>query len=206
MNYQQIRELSDRAEYGDTAALRMLQEESARMAKRANVRLAALQEHGYSTPASRRAYGFLDLEERTKFSESKRLTGEQLEQNLEELQRFLYDEKGSTVTEAKEYLAGLDTLIENNTIDEFEDPAEQRAFLRFLESDYWNDLKLTLGKGSSPPGSKAALKSAQDAIASGARVADLKKAYEDFKIREAVGDLDDEDVLSIFENWAKVKI
>lgn len=184
----------------------MLQEESARMAKRANVRLAALQEHGYSTPASRRAYGFLDLEERTKFSESKRLTGEQLEQNLEELQRFLYDEKGSTVTEAKEYLAGLDTLIENNTIDEFEDPAEQRAFLRFLESDYWNDLKLTLGKGSSPPGSKAALKSAQDAIASGARVADLKKAYEDFKIREAVGDLDDEDVLSIFENWAKVKI
>lgn len=207
MTYQQIRELIDRAESGDAAALREAQQESARMAKRANVRLSALKEKGYSTPASRRAYSFLDLEDRNKFSESRRLTGAELESNLEELDRFLNEEKGSTVTEAKEYLAGLDKLQNNNVIDEFDSDAEERSFIRFLSSDYWNDLKHTLGRGSSPPGSKEALRAAQDALRSGATVKQLQAAYQDFRSREIAGELeDDEDMLSVFENWAEVEL
>ena len=207
MTYQQIRELIDQAESGDAAALREAQQESARMAKRANVRLSALKEKGYSTPASRRAYSFLDLEDRNKFSESRRLTGAELESNLEELNRFLNEEKGSTVTEAKEYLAGLDKLQNSNVIEDFESDEEKRAFLRFLSSDYWNDLKMTMGKGKSPAGSKEALQAAQDALRSGATVKQLNDAYQDFKEREMSGHLEkDEDILSVFENWAEVEL
>lgn len=207
MTYQQIRELLDRAESGDAEALREAQQESAKMAKRANVRLGALKEKGFSTPASRRAYGYLDMEERNKFSESKRLTGAELESQLEELNRFLNEEKGSTVSEAREYLAGLDRLQDNDVIEDFESDQEKRAFLRFLSSDYWNDLKHTLGRGSSPPGSKEALRAAQDALRSGATVKQLQAAYQDFRSREIAGELeDDEDMLSVFENWAEVEL
>lgn len=206
MTYQELRILIDQMEQGDATALELLQTESAKMAKRANVRLKALEEHNYSTPASRRAFGFLDMEDRNRFSESKKLTGDSLEQQLEELDRFLSGD--STLTEARHYLSGIDKLEESGIIDEFESPREEKVFQRFLESDYWNnEIKKTLGrdykKGSGELADRMA--QAQEAIKSGATVNDLNRIYKQFKTREQLGILQEgEDYLSVFEDWVEV--
>lgn len=206
MTYQEIRVLIEQMQSGDDTALEILQEESARMAKRANVRLKALEEHNYSTPASRRAFGFLDMDDRSRFSESKKLTGDSLEQQLEELDRFL--EGPSTVTEARRYLSGIDNLTESGILDEFDSKAEERMFQRFLESDYWNnEVKKTLGrdykKGSGELADRMA--QAQEAIKSGATVKDLERIYDQFKERERIGILQEgEDFLSVFEDWVEM--
>lgn len=208
MTYQTTRELIDRMNTGDPEALRELQQESARLAKRANVRLKALEEHNYSTPASRRAYGFLEMEDRNRFSESKKLTGDTLEQQLEELNRFLNMETGSTITEAKHYLSGIDKLQESGILDEFDSDREEKLFQRFLESDYWNnEIKKTLGRDYKKGSGELAdrLTQAQEAIKSGATVKDLERIYDDFKKREMSGELKDgEDYLSVFEDWVQV--
>ena len=206
LTYSQIRTLVDAANDGDTNALRQLQLESARLAKRANVRLKALEDKNFMTPARKRAESFLDIDERSRFSESKKLTGVELEQQLDELQRFLNVEKGSTIAEAREYLSGIETLQNKGIIDEFSDDADKRAFLRFLESDFWNEFKSTLGKSRSPTGARAALQAAQDAIAEGAKISQLEALFDDFKNREYSGKLNkDEDFLSVFEDWTGVE-
>lgn len=210
MTYQETRELLERASDGDQAALRELQLESSRLAKRANVRLSALEKKGFSTQASRRAYAFLDIDDRVKFSESKKLTGDALENQIEELHRFL--ESGqSTTRDAREYLSGINKLTERGIIEDFDTQSEKNAFLRFLESDYWNDLKLSLGKGRSPTGAKEALQAAQNAIANGAKISDLKKAYQDFKSKESfatqeIGKAMESDIYSVIENWTGEQI
>ena len=205
MTYQDQLDLLLAAEQGNAEALYELQQESAKMAKRANVRLSALKEKGYSVEASRNALDYLETQGRTKFSESKKLSAEDLSRQIEELNKFLNPE--TTISGARRELAGLDTLQRHDVIEDFEDESEERAFLRFLESDYWNDLKMTMGKGKSPTGSKEALRAAQDAIRGGATVSKLKEAYNDFKSREMTGDLArDEDMLSVFENWVKVEL
>ena len=205
MKYQEIRILIDQMEQGDDTALELLQAESAKMAKRANVRLKALEEHNYSTPASRRAFGFLDMEDRARFSESKKLTGETLEQQLEELNRFLSGP--STISEAREYLSGFDKLQEG-ILEEFDSKAESKAMQRFLESDYWNnEIKKTLGRDYKKGSGELAdrISAAQEAIKSGAKVQDLERIYDDFKQREMTGDLQKgEDYLSVFEDWIEV--
>lgn len=208
MTYQGTRELIERMNSGDPEALRELQQESARLAKRANVRLKALEEHNYSTPASRRAFGFLEMEDRSRFSESKKLSGDTLEQQLEELNRFLNVETGSTITEAKHYLSGVEGLQNAGILEDFDTDREERIFQRFLESDYWNnEIKKTLGrdyrKGSGELADR--LSQAQEAIKSGATVKDLERIYDDFKQREMAGELQEgEDYLSVFEDWVQV--
>lgn len=206
MTYQDTRELISRMYAGDNGAERQLQLESARLAKRANVRLKALEVHNYSTPASRRAYGYLEMEDRTKFSESKKLTGETLEQQLDELNRFLQGE--STLTEARRYLSGIDTLENSGIIEGFENDRQERMFQRFLESDYWNnEIKRTLGRDYKKGTGELAdrLAQAEEAIKSGATVKELEDIYIQFKEREMEGTLEsDEDYLSVFENWVQI--
>ena len=206
MTYQEIRILFDQMEQGDDTALELLQSESAKLAKRANVRLKALEEHNYSTPASRRAFGFLDLEDRARFSESKKLTGDSLEQQLEELNRFLSGP--STITEAREYLSGFDKLQEEGILEEFDSKAESKAMQRFLESDYWNnEIKKTLGRDYKRGSGELAdrISAAQEAIKSGAKVQDLERIYKQFRERERLGILQEgEDYLSVFEDWIEV--
>lgn len=206
MTYQEIRILIDQMEQGDTTALELLQAESAKQAKRANVRLKALEEHNYSTPASRRAFGFLDMEDRNRFSESKKLTGDSLEQQLEELNRFLSGP--STISEAREYLSGFNKLQEEGILEEFDSKAESKAMQRFMESDYWNnEIKKTLGRDYKKGSGELAdrISAAQEAIKSGATVKDLERIYEQFKTRERLGILQEgEDYLSVFEDWVEV--
>lgn len=206
MTYQEIRILFDQMEQGDETALELLQSESAKLAKRANVRLKALEEHNYSTPASRRAFGFLDMEDRARFSESKKLTGDSLEQQLEELNRFLSGP--STVSEAREYLSGFDKLQEEGILDEFDSKAESKAMQRFFESDYWNnEIKKTLGRDYKKGSGELAdrISAAQEAIKSGATVKDLERIYKQFRERERLGILQEgEDYLSVFDDWIEV--
>lgn len=206
MTYHETRKLIDLMNSGDENALQELRQESARLAKRANVRLSALEQKGYSTPASRRAFGFLDLEERTRFSESKKLSAETLEQQLEELNRFLSGP--STVSEAREYVSGFDKLQEAGILEEFDSKKESKVMMRFLESDYWNnEIKKTLGreykKGSGELADR--ISAAQEAIKGGAKVQDLEKIYKQFLERERLGILQDgEDFLSVFEDWVEI--
>lgn len=207
MTYQDARELIELMNAGDPEALSELQAESARLAKRANVRLKALEEHNYMTPAVKRALGFLDMEDRTRFTESKKLTGETLEQQLEELNRFL--EGDTTVTEARRYLAGIDKLQEMDILDDIDSQKEERAIERFLSSDYWNnEIKKTLGRNYRAGSGELAgrISQAQEAIKAGATVNDLEKIYDQFKTRESLGILQEgEDYLSVFEDWVKVE-
>lgn len=143
--YQEMVDLLDAAEAGNVQALRDAQAISSQLSKRANVRLRELEKQDFeSAPSYMRVRDMLDnLDGRVRFSESKHLSREQLETQLEELSIFMRDET-STVSGEKMRRSGIDTMIEENEI-EIHDEKTRRALLRFLESDEWNAYRKLAG-------------------------------------------------------------
>lgn len=143
--YQEMVDLLDAAEAGDAQALSDAQAISSQLSKRANVRLRELEKKDFeSAPSYMRVRDMLDnLDGRVRFSESKHLSREQLETQLEELSIFMRDET-STVSGEKMRRSGIDTMIEENQI-EIHDEKTRRALLRFLESDEWNAYRKLAG-------------------------------------------------------------
>lgn len=170
--YQEMVDLLDAAEAGDAQALSDAQAISSQLSKRANVRLQSLEAHDFeSSPAYMRVRDMLDnLDGRVRFSESKHLSREQLETQLEELSIFMRDETG-TIPGEKMRRSGIDTMIEENQI-EIHDEKTRRALLRFLESDEWNAYRKLEGyvQGS--------MQTIVNAIENGNTLKDFKKLYQ----------------------------
>ena len=69
---------------------------------------------------------------------------------------------------------------------------DKAAFLRFLDSDAWNEIRGMFG-------SKDAMQRVSDAMEQGANIDDLIKSYEEFQ----AGESEAEDVLQVWDGWVE---
>lgn len=170
--YQYMVGLLDQYYEGNEAALQEAQQISSQLAKRANVRLKALETADYeASPAYMRVRDMIGKETgRIRFTESKKLTADQLETQLEELSVFLRGET-STVYGESMRRSGIDTMIEEGAVS-ISDERTKRALLRFLDSDEWNAYRKLAGyvKGS--------MQTIVNAIENGNTLNDFKKLYQ----------------------------
>lgn len=214
---QQIERLYKR---GDIENLRKINE---RLAKTANQRMAQLFQSGIKTSAAlERAQYYLYQESEVArggvFSRSKKIEPEQLLEQLKEELIFLRS-SSSTVTGEKEIRAikSFVTLTEGKRDSKgklisgpyLEIPSDvkvpkswkgsekeyfQHKFLTFLSQDAWKDIKKYLYSTEDP----TLLSSAGEAIARGAKISDLNKAYRDYLKGET-------DIFSMWDNWVSIK-
>ena len=188
-DYGQVRALIESAYSGDVGALSELQSLSSSMAKRANVRLKALETSDLTaSPAYRRAEYYLNEERnRTRFSESKKMTAGELEDQLGQLYGFFGDPSASVEYE-KNREAGLESSFPDMNVN------EKRQMRNFLSSDAFADMKKIIGS--------SIIREAAQAIEEGARVKDLEKAYAAYLEKtEGPADPDTPDIFDVWDNW-----
>lgn len=170
----------------DASLLKEAQAYSAKLAKRANVRLKALEDSGLQSAESySRAQGWLSQDDRRRFSESKKLDAESLRAQVYELNAFL--EGGSTIQEEKQRRAGLNRMMPRAT------KREKNQMRRFLSSAAFEEMKKTIGTDI--------VKKAADAIEAGASVSELNKLYQRFLRQEEKGNAEI-DILDVWSEWA----
>lgn len=182
-DYQYLIGLLDAAEAGDQGALQEAQKISSQLAKRANVRLKALEDKDFeASPAYMRVRDTIGADRwRVRFSESKKLSVDQLETQLEELSIFLRDESG-TISGEKLRRSGLDTMIdEGDIVIEEDEEKVKRAMLRFLESDAWATYKKLAGYVSGN------MQSIVNAIENGNTLGDFEEIVDSAKKQIASG-------------------
>ena len=190
-DYGQVRALIESAYSGDVGALSELQSLSSSMAKRANVRLKALETSDLTaSPAYRRAEYYLNEERnRTRFSESKKMTAGELEDQLGQLYGFFGDPSASVEYE-KNREAGLESSFPDMNVN------EKRQMRNFLSSDAFADMKKIIGS--------SIIREAAQAIEEGARVKDLEKAYAAYLEKtEGPADPDTPDIFDVWDNWVQ---
>lgn len=192
-SYQSLVALLDAAEAGDEKALADARKISAQLAKRANVRLSALEQADFeASPAYMRVRDTIGRDRwRVRFSESKKLSLPELETQLEELSIFFRDES-STVGGEKMRRSGIDTMIADGTIS-VKDEKTKRALLRFLQSDEWNAYKALAGY------QKGSMQTIVNAIENGKTLKDFTDLYEKSKLQIARGEN-----INLLEEWERM--
>lgn len=214
---QEIERLYDE---GNVDKLRQFNE---RLAKTANQRMAQLFQSGIkNSQALERARDYIfyesDLETGGVFSRSKKLSAEKLVEQLKEELIFLRS-SSSTVSGEKEIraLKSFATLTEGKRDAQgkliskpyLEIPEDikiprswtgtrqeyfQHKFLTFLSQDAWKDIKKYLYTNEND----SLLRDAGEAIARGAKVSDLNKAFKDYLHGEV-------DIFTMWDSWVSVK-
>lgn len=192
-SYQSLIAMLDAAEAGDEKALQDARQVSAQLAKRANVRLHDLEEADFeASPAYMRVRDTIGRDRwRVRFSESKKLSLQELEEQLEELSIFFRDES-SKISGEKMRRSGLDTMQDEGTITRM-DEKTQRAVLRFLESDEWNAYKKLAGY------TKGNMQTIVNAIENGKTLKDFNELYEKSKLQIARGEN-----INILDEWERM--
>lgn len=203
-----IEEINALYQANDEEGLRALNE---RLAKRSNQRMTTLKKAGLDETAaiSRAKKDIKDLDITTgKYSRSKKLDIESVYKQVKSEANFLrwqtstvsgelqrreriwdsltsqrIDEKGN-ITEPVISLLGVDDV-----------EAYKKSFLKFLDSNAWEELKKHLYTSKN-----ILLDKAGEAISSGANLQDLKDAIQKYK--EGDKDLD---WITIWDNWTSVK-
>lgn len=205
ITYQEINNLIDGIDAGDPDSIAKAQDISARLSKRANTRLRALEKEGLTSGrAYQRAKYFLSEDQnREYFSQSKKLTGDELKENLERVSDFLNNPQ-SALTYERERRAGFEKM--EDILPEDFGRTERKSLRDFLSSDAWQEFKSTIyihkrGRVTEAESeeARAAIAGAADAISRGASVNDLKRLYE--KYREQVSEGEDASIFDVFEEW-----
>lgn len=199
--YEEEIDLFERIDAGDPDAIAEAQNISSRLAKRANVRISAIKETGFKSRALKRAEYYLSEDlGREKFTESKKLTGEELKDHLRILNEFLNDEQGSTVGGLREQAeaSAIEGLQNADMLPDDLSSKKKRELLRFLRSDIWKEIKSAYA--GTEGGSGGYLVAAIEAIESGQRYKDLERMYEDYKDKTE-GDFS---VFDVMEDWLDI--
>lgn len=195
--------LIDAIEAGDPEAIREAQQLSAQLAKRANVRLKALEDSSFTSFQYRKTKYQLNEEfGRQKFSESKKLTGDELVKQLEMVNEFLNAEQQTTISAIRSEMEEKTerSLRKAGIIPEDMKEANVRELHKFLKSDAWKEIKAS--QFGTEGGTGGYLVAAIDAIEDGTKVRDLERMYREYK-----GMMDDGEDISIFEvmeGWLEV--
>lgn len=201
LTYEEETALLDGIDSGDPDAIREAQRISSQLAKRANVRWAAIEESNYHSRALNRAKYYLQEDlNRNKFTESKKLEGEELKDHIRILNEFLNDEKNTTISGIRDRLdrAAIEGLQNSGKLPDDLPSKKKNELLKFLRSDIWKEVKDTFEGTES--GTGGYLLQAIEAIESGARYKDLESLYEDYQ-NKTEGDFS---VFDVMEDWLEI--
>lgn len=195
-----IQEIDNLYRSGDVDALRALNE---KLAKRANQRMKELEKRGFETAAYTRAKGYIqeykELGNGVNFSRRKSLDIDDLVQNIKEESNFLRSKTSTASGELDRREKIFDTLTKKDksgksiipSVSEVDNRDQyKRKFLDFLDSDVWSEIKKSLYADTN-----ITMDEAGEAIASGASIADLEKAFNDYLEGEET------DLFEIWDNW-----
>lgn len=204
---QEIRRLAAQAEKGDPDAAQRLGDLNNRLAKRANERMRDIERKGLAgTGAYNRAKYWLqeeaDFSGNDYFSQSRKLSPEDAEANLEAITDYLRSQTSTAAGEKRRRQSIGDKLYDKGFfdyyLDELPDEADkgaalddmQKKLMQMFDTDAWDDIRKQ-NKG----GTNALVAEAVDALSQGALIGDLKRAFRDFQ-RGA-----DTDYIEMWDNW-----
>lgn len=201
LSYEEEVKLLEGIDSGDPEAIAEAQRISSKLAKRANVRLSAIDESGFKSRSANRAKYYLQEDlGRDKFTESKKLEGEELKDHIRILNEFLNDEQGTTVggLRAQAEQSAVEGLQNAGILPDDLESKKKKEVMRFLRSDIWKEIKSAYA--GTEGGSGGYLVAAIDAIESGQRYKDLERMYEDYKDKTE-GDFS---VFDVMEDWLEI--
>lgn len=184
ISFENIEDLAGRAAGGDSSALAELGRLNSKYGRAANERMRALERKGFETGAYKRAVEELG---KARFSQAKTGSAESLLRSLEKVTKFL-NYQTSTISGEMERRSNILEGMERAGYNVGKDKA---AFLRFLESDAWNEIRGMFG-------SKDAMARVSDAMERGANIDDLVESYNEF----TAGESEAEDILQVWDGWA----
>lgn len=204
---QEIRRLAAQAEKGDLDALQKLNDMNNRLAKRANERMRDIERKGLSgTAAYNRAKYWLqeeaDFSGNDYFSQSRKLSPEDAEANLEAITVYLRSQTSTAAGEKRRRQNIGNKLYDKGFFDDYLDALPdgsdegaalddmQKKLMQMFDTDAWDDIRKQ-NRG----GTNALVAEAVDALSQGALIGDLKRAFRDFQ-RGA-----DTDYIEMWDNW-----
>ena len=186
ISFDTIESLAAKAAGGDSGALAELGRLNSKYGRAANQRARELEKRGLETGAYIRAQEETG-KEKPRFFQAKTGDAESLVRSLEQTTKFL-NYQTSTVSgemlRRENIMKGLERAGYNVG-------SNRDAFLRFLDSNAWTEIRGMFG-------SKDAMQRVSDALESGADIEDLILAYQEFEHRES----DAEDILQVWDGWA----
>lgn len=190
ISFEQIEDLATRAAGGDNDALSELGRLNSKYGRAANQRMRELEKRGMETGAYRRAVEDLTGGRggKARFSQAKTGDAETLLRSLENVTKFLNYQTSMVSGE----LERRSKVLEGMERAGYNVGSDKGAFLRFLDSDAWNEIRGMFG-------SKDAMQRVSDAMERGANIDDLINSYEEF----TRGESEAEDILQVWDGWAE---
>ena len=185
ISFDKIESLANRAAGGDSGALAELGRLNSKYGRAANQRARELEKRGMETGAYIRAQEETG-KDRPRFSQAKTGDAESLLRSLEQTTRFLNYQTSSVSGEMKR----RENIMQGMERAGYNVGKDKDAFLRFLDSNAWTEIRGMFG-------SKDAMQRVSDALESGADIEDLILAYQEFER----GESEAEDILQVWDGW-----
>lgn len=185
ISFDTIESLANRAAGGDSGALAELGRLNSKYGRAANQRARELEKRGMETGAYIRAREETG-KDRPRFSQAKTGDAESLLRSLEQTTKFLNYQTSSVSGEMKR----RENIMQGMERAGYNVGKDKDAFLRFLDSNAWMEIRGMFG-------SKDAMQRVSDALESGADIEDLILAYQEFER----GESEAEDILQVWEGW-----
>lgn len=186
ISFDTIESLANRAAGGDSGALAELGRLNSKYGRAANQRARELEKRGLETGAYVRAREELG-KEKPRFSQAKTGDAESLVRSLEQTTKFLNYQTSMVSGE----MLRRENIMKGMERAGYNVGSNRDAFLRFLDSNAWTEIRGMFG-------SKDAMQRVSDALESGADIEDLILAYQEFE----QGESEAEDILQVWDGWA----
>ena len=185
ISFDTIESLASRAAGGDTSALAELGRLNSKYGRAANQRARELEKRGLETGAYIRAREETG-KEKPRFSQAKTGDAESLIRSLEQTTKFLNYQTSMVSGE----MLRRENIMKGMERAGYNVGKNKDAFLRFLDSNAWTEIRGMFG-------SKDAMQRVSDALESGADIEDLILAYQEFE----QGESEAEDILQVWDGW-----
>lgn len=185
ISFDTIESLATRAAGGDTSALAELGRLNSKYGRAANQRARELEKRGLETGAYIRAREETG-KEKPRFSQAKTGDAESLFRSLEQTTKFLNYQTSMVSGE----MLRRENIMKGMERAGYNVGKNKDAFLRFLDSNAWTEIRGMFG-------SKDAMQRVSDALEIGADIEDLIQAYQEFE----QGESDAEDILQVWDGW-----
>ena len=185
ISFDTIESLATRAAGGDSGALAELGRLNSKYGRAANQRARELEKRGMETGAYIRAKEETG-KDRPRFSQAKTGDAESLLRSLEQTTKFLNYQTSRVSGEMQR----RENIMQGMERAGYNVGKDKDAFLRFLDSNAWTEIRGMFG-------SKDAMQRVSDALESGADIGDLILAYQEFER----GESEAEDILQVWDGW-----
>ena len=185
ISFDTIESLASRAAGGDSGALAELGRLNSKYGRAANQRARELEKRGMETGAYIRAKEETG-KDRPRFSQAKTGDAESLMCFLEKTIKFLNYQTSRVFGEMQR----RNNIMQGMERAGYNVGKDKDAFLRFLDSNAWTEIRGMFG-------SKDAMQRVSDALESGADIEDLILAYQEFER----GESEAEDILQVWDGW-----